>query len=62
MDVQPILPVKVCITIGTMLNFDGDFDGHGDGNVTCKQTFNPETIYKTVTRSYLQVAVKLSGS
>ena len=30
----PILPVKWTVTIGTMLNFDGD--GHGDG--TCKQT------------------------
>ena len=29
--VQPIFPIKVSITIGTMLNFDGDFDEHGDG-------------------------------
>ena len=34
--VQSILPVKVSITIDTMLNFDDEFDGHGD--VTCKQT------------------------
>ena len=27
------------LTIDTMLNFDGDFDGRGDGDVTCKQTF-----------------------
>ena len=33
--VQPILAVKVSITIGTMLNVDGGFDGHA----TCKQTF-----------------------
>ena len=26
------------ITIDMMLHFDGDADGHGDGNVTCKQT------------------------
>ena len=32
-----ILPVNVTVTIDTMLNFDGDFDRHGD--VTCKQTF-----------------------
>ena len=25
-----ILSVKVPITVGVMLNFDGDFDGHGD--------------------------------
>ena len=27
------------VRIDTMLNFDGDFDGHDDGDVTCKQTF-----------------------
>ena len=26
--------------IGTMLNFDGDFDGDGKGDVTCKQNFS----------------------
>ena len=33
--------IKVPITIGTTLNFDGDGDGHGDGygDVTCKLTF-----------------------
>ena len=30
MEVQPILPVKVTATIDTMLNFDGDFDRHGE--------------------------------
>ena len=35
--VQLILPVKVSVTIGTMLNFDSDFDGHGDGDNKCKQ-------------------------
>ena len=38
MGVQPILPIKVSVIFDTMLNFDGDFDGHGDGDVTCKQT------------------------
>ena len=37
MGVQTILPVKVYVTIDTILIFSGDFDGHGD--VTCKQTF-----------------------
>ena len=36
MGIQPILPVKLSITIDTMLNFDSD--GHGDCDVTCKQT------------------------
>ena len=38
MGVQSILPMKVSITIGTMLNFYDEFDGHGDGDGTCKQT------------------------
>ena len=33
---ERILSVKRTITIHTMLNFDGDLDGHGDG--ICKQT------------------------
>ena len=35
--VQPILPVKVFITIDTMLNVS--FDINSDGDDTCKQTF-----------------------
>ena len=31
-------PLKVSVTIGTMLNFDGDFDRHSDGDGKCKQT------------------------
>ena len=31
MGVQPILPIKVSVTFGTMLTFEGDFDGQGDG-------------------------------
>ena len=31
----PILPVKRSVSIGTMLKFDGDGDGHG----TCKRTY-----------------------
>ena len=34
MGVQPVLPVKVSVIIDTMLNFDGDFDEHGDGKQT----------------------------
>ena len=30
MDVKPIFPIKLSITIDTMLNFDGDFDGNRD--------------------------------
>ena len=32
------LSVKPSVTIDTMLNFEGDFDGHRHGNGTCKQT------------------------
>ena len=31
----PILPIKQSVSIDTMINFDGNGDGHGDG--TCKQ-------------------------
>ena len=34
---QLILRIKVSITIGTMLDFDSDFDEHGDGDNKCKQ-------------------------
>ena len=34
MDVQPILPIQVSITITIILNIDDYFDGHGDRNVT----------------------------
>ena len=39
MGVEPILPIKMSVTIDTMLNFDGDFDRHSDGDVTYKRTF-----------------------
>ena len=35
---RPILPNQVSLTIDTMTNLDGDFDGHCDGEATCKQT------------------------
>ena len=38
MDVSPILPVKLLITISIMLNFDRHCDGDEDGVITCKQT------------------------
>ena len=44
MGVQPILSFQVALTIDTMLNFDGDFDGHGD--VTCKQTLNQCYVFR----------------
>ena len=48
MDEPSILPIKVCVTIDTMLNFDDDFDRHGDGDgdgdVTCKQTLTREML------------------
>ena len=36
----PILSAKGTITINTMLNSDGEFDGHEDGDVTCKQNIS----------------------
>ena len=43
---EPILPVRVPVTIGMMLNFDGHFDGDGHGNVTCNQTFRRSDLHK----------------
>ena len=40
--VQSILPIKVSITIDTMLNFDGDFHGHND--VKYKQILRPKMV------------------
>ena len=37
MDSRTIQPVIGTVTIDTMLNFNGDFDGNDD--VTCKQEF-----------------------
>ena len=36
----PNLSVKWSISIDTMLNYDGDQHGHGDGDGTCKQAFS----------------------
>ena len=47
MGVQLILPVKVSVTTDTILNLDGDFRGHIDGDVTCKQTLT--IVHKNVT-------------
>ena len=52
--VQPILPVKVSITINTMLNFDG----HGDSDVTCEQTL----ILAPGGSSYVTERVKVENS
>ena len=40
MSPSPILSVIHRVTIGTMLNFNGDNNGHGLKNVTSKQTLN----------------------
>ena len=38
MGLEAILPVRVPIIIGTMLNFDGDCDGEKHGVGACKHT------------------------
>ena len=37
MGTEPILSIKQSVSIDTMINFDGDRDGHGYGDGTCKQ-------------------------
>ena len=51
--VQPIFSIKVSVTINTMLNIDGDFDGHGDDDVTCKQTLKNMFQNKGIVDSFL---------
>ena len=41
-------------TIGTMINFDGDLDGHGDGDATCKQTFRFQVFSLPHTHKFLE--------
>ena len=33
---QPMVAIKVSVTIDTLLNFEGDVNGHTDADVTCK--------------------------
>ena len=47
---QLVLFFKVSVTIATMLNFDGDFDEHVDGDVMCKLTFIVESMEETSNR------------
>ena len=46
------------VTIDTMLNFDGDFNGHGDGGVTPKQTltnmFQNKALVNSLLRGHLE--------
>ena len=37
---EPTVSVKWSVSIGTMINFDGDGRGHSDGYGTCKQVYN----------------------
>ena len=37
MGVEPILPLRQPVTIGTIIKVDGDGVGHGDGVGMCKQ-------------------------
>ena len=59
MGVQPILPVKVSVSVVTMLNFNGDFNRHGDCDVTCKQTFTSSACMHLFTRSYLRRTLRI---
>ena len=43
MDSVSNLPVMRSVSIGTMLNFDSDRHGHGDGDGACKQSLKNST-------------------
>ena len=44
---EPIVSVKRAISIDTMVNFDGDGDGHGNSDGTCKQAIMVHFYWKT---------------
>ena len=50
MGVQIILPVKVSVTIDTMLNFDVAFDGHGR-YMTLRRKFRPFSNFRKTSAS-----------
>ena len=50
MDSEPNLSIKQPISIGRLLNFDGDRSGDGNGEGTCKQAL---TLYKVQSVLYL---------
>ena len=54
MGLEPIVSVKVPVTIGTVLHFDGDRDGDGNGVGKCKHTL----IFRPIL--YNQVFLKLT--
>ena len=37
---EPNFSIKQSVSIGTMLNFNGDGHGDGDGDSMCKQVFS----------------------
>ena len=49
---EPILSIKWSVSIGTMLNFDGDCDGHGEGDGTCKQALKDITLILRSVRTF----------
>ena len=46
MGLEAILPVKLPVTINTMLNFDGHSDDDGDAVGMCKQAFTYKLNFK----------------
>ena len=42
MGTEPVLPIKRSVSIGTMINFEGDGHAHGDGYGTCKKALREE--------------------
>ena len=52
MGLEAILPVKLTVTIDTMLNFDGHSDGDGDGVGMCKQALNGDSLSERTPDEY----------
>ena len=59
---EPTLPIKWSVTIGTMINCDGDFDGHGYVDNTCKQALMLTKFKYWTLENFPVVAFARSGS
>ena len=61
MGLSLFLPVKLPITIDTMLNFDGHCDGDGNGVGMCKHTFTGVTVDAVVMSDWIDSPTRHSA-
>ena len=56
----PNLTITWSVSIGTMLNFDGDGDGHSNGDGTCKQALTQHIKYGHLTMVFFPQELHLN--